>query len=212
MRIIIFSKKRLKAFFSRATTGFSRANISRFALLVLPAALTLSCTQKASEPVETPAAADATEQTSGDAELVTAAYINGLKEIELCDHAFKMITNQELKDAAEALINAHDVTNKELQEVASASGITLPQGLPENMRKDLFTNDDKSGPQFDRMFADRIVSDHKENIAVYEAGTKSTDPKVKDFFMKRLPELQGHLQMIDKAQATINDKDYSLSK
>src|SRR5436309_798021 len=48
-------------------------------------------------------------EADSDSGYIASAYMNGLEEIELCDHFFKNITNGSLKEAADAIIKAHDV-------------------------------------------------------------------------------------------------------
>ncbi|ETZ23031.1 DUF4142 domain-containing protein [Pedobacter sp. V48] len=53
-----------------------------------------------------------------------------------------------------------------------------------------------NGKQFDIAYAQMMVEDHKNAVALFEQGNLSSDPEVKAFAGKYLPILRNHLQQI----------------
>ena len=51
------------------------------------------------------------------------------------------------------------------------------------------------GPAFDREFARAMISDHRKDIAKFEAQARSGDPATRKLARETLPHLRHHLQM-----------------
>jgi putative membrane protein len=64
--------------------------------------------------------------------------------------------------------------------------------------------DHKTGADFDKAFAEDMVSDHKKAVAAFEkAANNSKDPDVKAFAAKTLPTLKMHLSMAEDLQQKV---------
>ena len=76
---------------------------------------------------------------------------------------------------------------------AQQMGVTRPSE-PNAKQKKMYDHlSSLSGPQFDRQFAQAMVSDHKEDIGKYQKEARSKGP-LADFAQQTIPTLQKHLQ------------------
>lgn len=58
--------------------------------------------------------------------------------------------------------------------------------------------------QFDAAYIQMMIADHKNAIALFELGSKSSDSDIKAFATKHLPTLQNHLQQIQSISVNSN--------
>jgi putative membrane protein len=69
-----------------------------------------------------------------------------------------------------------------------------PPSEPNAKQKKMYDHlSSMSGQQFDRQFAQEMVTDHKEDIGKFEKQAKSKGP-LADFAQQTIPTLQKHLQ------------------
>jgi putative membrane protein len=62
----------------------------------------------------------------------------------------------------------------------------------------------RSGPAFDKAYADDMVKDHEEVIAAFEKEASSGQkPDIKAFASKTLPTLQDHLKMAQDMKTAV---------
>jgi putative membrane protein len=89
----------------------------------------------------------------------------------------------------------HSKANDELKQLASSKGISLPEELSakDKALKDRLSK--LSGPQFDKVYMNNMVIDHKKDVAEFAKESKSgNDSDVKQFAAKTLPTLKDHLK------------------
>lgn len=61
-----------------------------------------------------------------------------------------------------------------------------------------------SGAQFDRAYLDQMAKDHQKTIKEFERqSTMGTDPQLKAFAAKVLPDLKEHLKMTQDAKRAL---------
>ena len=66
----------------------------------------------------------------------------------------------------------------------------------EKTQKSIADLAEQSGAEFDRKFADTMVSDHEKAVSLFESnGKDAKDADVKAYVDKTLPTLKHHLQM-----------------
>ena len=130
-----------------------------------------------------------------DKTFVTKAAQGGQAEVELGQLAVDKSQNEQVKEFGQRMVNDHSKANDQLKEIASQQGITLPTGLDakDQALKDRLSK--LSGAQFDRVYMQNMVQDHKADIAEFQKEAKSgKDQAVKQFAQQTLPTLQSHLQ------------------
>ena len=143
--------------------------------------------------------------SSADRQFVTKAAQGGMAEVELGQLATQKAQNSQVKEFGQKMVDDHTKANDQLKQVASQENITLPTGLD---AKDQALKDHLeklSGAQFDKVYMQHMVMDHKKDVAEFQKEANSgKDPQVKQFAQQTLPVLQQHLQMAQQdEQATM---------
>jgi putative membrane protein len=93
----------------------------------------------------------------------------------------------------------------ELKTLASSKGVQLPAEPTRKVRSALSDLQKKSGPDFDKEYADDIAVDaHEDAVKLFEKAAKDAeDADVKAFAAKTLPNLQQHLAKGKELQSLI---------
>lgn len=125
--------------------------------------------------------------------LVKAAEIN-LEEIALGKLAQEKSTNADVKALGKMMETAHTKGLEEVKALASKKGISIPTENTEDV-KDAWTklNDKTDQKDFNKAYADKMVSGHKDAIDLFEKHTDSKDADIKTLATSMLPELREHL-------------------
>jgi putative membrane protein len=114
-------------------------------------------------------------------------------EIQLGALAKTKAVNQRVRDFAAMISNDHMKINQELQKIATAKNITLPQALSDEARKDIDRLNRKDRTDFDRVYMRMMVADHRRDIDAFEKAAKECkDPALKSFITETLPILKKH--------------------
>lgn len=125
--------------------------------------------------------------------LVNAAEIN-LEEIQLGQLAQTRGTTSHVKDLGKMMETEHGKALADLQTLAAKKQITIPTTLTESgmdANKKLI---DTKGSDFDKEYADMMVSGHKDAISKFEkASTDAQDIDIRNWAAAMLPALRLHL-------------------
>ena len=126
--------------------------------------------------------------------LVNAAEIN-LEEIQLGQLAQQKGGTAEVKELGKMMEDAHTKSLNELKALAKSKMITIPTS-PTNNAQDAYKDlNEKSGNDFDKAYADLMVSEHKDAIEAFEdASEDSNDNDIKNWARASLPGLRTHLE------------------
>ncbi|MGF7078792.1 DUF4142 domain-containing protein [Mucilaginibacter sp. UYCu711] len=134
-----------------------------------------------------------------DAKFAVDAANGGMTEIELSKLALERATNAKVKEFANMMVMDHSKAGDELKGIATTKNITLPAEVNEDSKKaiaDLSAK--KAGADFDKAYVDKMVSDHKSTVDLFEDASKNVkDPDLKAFADKTLPTIKGHLGHIN---------------
>lgn len=136
---------------------------------------------------------DSKEQESDAQFLVNAAAIN-LEEIRLGKLAQQKGKAAHVKELGKMMEDAHSRSQSDLVTLAKSKGITIPTA-PTDSARDTFTRlNDKTGDDFDKAYANMVVSSHKQAVDTYEeASTDADDTDIKNWAKATLPDLMKHL-------------------
>jgi len=133
--------------------------------------------------------------STADRQFVTKAAQGGMAEVELGQLATQKAQSEQVKQFGQRMVDDHTKANDQLKQVASRENITLPTGLD---AKDQALKDHLeklSGAQFDKVYMQHMVTDHKKDIAAFQKeATSGQNEQVKQFAQQTLPTLQSHLQ------------------
>jgi putative membrane protein len=132
------------------------------------------------------------------ADFAVKAASGGMMEVTLGKMAEEKATMKNIKDFGAMMVKEHSKANEELKKLAAAKNITLPATVGEDMQKHIDDLAKKTGKDFDKDYVDLMVSDHKEDIDLFEGAIKnSKDSSFKAFAVKTLPTLHKHLGAVE---------------
>jgi putative membrane protein len=141
-----------------------------------------------------------------EADFSVEAANGNMIEIQLAALAKEKAVNPRVKNFAAMMLKDHLEMNNELQRIATVKNITLPQALSDNARKEIERLNKKEKGDFDRMYMNMMVADHRKDIDKFEKMAKNCkDTALKDFITETLPLLRKHndsARVIDKLFVT----------
>lgn len=125
--------------------------------------------------------------------LATAAELNR-EEILLGKLAQQKGATSEVKELGKMMEDAHTKSLTDLTALAKSKMITIPTASTNNAQEAYKTLNEKLGNDFDKAYADKMVSSHKDAIAAFEiASNDSYDAEIKNWATASLPGLRKHL-------------------
>lgn len=125
--------------------------------------------------------------------LVNIAEINR-EEISLGQLAQQSGRITHIKELGKMMEDAHTKSLADVTALAKSKNISLPDALTDNGKAAYKKLNDKSGNDFDKAYADMMVSEHKDAISLFEkASTESTDLEIRAWATASLPALRTHL-------------------
>ncbi len=134
--------------------------------------------------------------SAADKTFVRKAAQGGIAEVELGKLAADKGQSDDVKKFGQKMVDDHTKANDQLKTVAQQKNIALPT---EPSSKDKAFKDklsSLSGAQFDKMYMQHMVMDHKKDVAEFQKEANSgKDQDVKSFAQQTLPTLQEHLKM-----------------
>lgn len=139
-----------------------------------------------------------------DAKFAVDAANGGMTEVELSKLAAAKAINADVKAFANMMITDHGKANEELKGIAATKNITLPDSVNADSKSAIEDLSNKSGADFDKAYVDKMVSDHKSTVDMFESASKNLkDPDLKAFVDKTLPVIKGHLDHINRIQSNM---------
>jgi putative membrane protein len=116
-----------------------------------------------------------------------------LAEINMGKLAQQKGQSQDVKNFGQMLEQDHSQHLEKAKQAGQQIGVT-PPSEPNAKQKKMYDHlSSLSGPQFDRQFAQEMISDHKADISKFEKQAKSNGP-LADFARQTIPTLQKQLQ------------------
>lgn len=139
-----------------------------------------------------------------DKKFADAAAKGGMMEVMMGQLAATNAESATVKSLGEMMVKDHSKANDELKSWASTVGYTLPANLDADKQKKYDDLKAKKGAEFDRMYTDLMVSDHKKDIAEFKKeASEGSESSLKSFAGKTLPTLEHHLMESEKAKAAV---------
>ena len=206
------------SFFTARRLGQSLLAALAFALPALPAGAQTGSTASGAAGVTSSGsprvAGNAAVSSAGtmvardDIKMMADLAHGNLAEIETGKMALEKSKSEPVKKFAQQMIDDHTAAQKELQTLAQAKGVTLPDGTDIKHKTMATALKVMSGAGFDSQYMKRAgVSDHQETIELLQKVQKSAkDPELKAMAMaaKMIPTVQHHLEMAQQsAQAGV---------
>jgi putative membrane protein len=138
------------------------------------------------------------------ATFVSTAAQDGLAEVELGRMAAQKATDPAVKSFAQRMVADHSRMNTQLQQVAQSQNMTMPTSISPKEQAEMNRLSSLSGAAFDKAYMQRMVSDHKKDVADFENEANNGDnPQVKALAAQSLPTLQEHLKLAEETLAQL---------
>jgi len=127
-------------------------------------------------------------------DFVTKASASGAAEVELGKLALQKSQSADIRTFAEKMVTDHESTNAALQVLAQVRGLQLAQ--PDAKQQAVLTAlRAKSGAQFDAAYAEQMVTDHDQAVALFSAAGTLADEQLAAFARRILPMLVQHQEI-----------------
>jgi putative membrane protein len=149
---------------------------------------------------------------AADKTFVTKAAQGGLAEVQLGQLATQKGQSDDVKKFGQRMVDDHTKANDQLKSIAQQKGVQIPSDLDSKDKalKDKLSG--LSGAEFDRMYMQHMVQDHKKDVAEFQKeASNGKDPDVKNFASQTLPTLKEHLQMAQQSAPSTASKSKSKS-
>jgi putative membrane protein len=129
-----------------------------------------------------------------DAKFIREAAEGNNAEIGLAEVVVRKSADPQVKHYAQMLIRDHRQSNRELEQIATARGVTWPVPVKKSDARELERAENMNPRELDRLVINRWVKDHRSDIKEFESAAKrATDPQVKEFALSSIPTLRQHL-------------------
>lgn len=148
---------------------------------------------------------DVDEDKEKDSDYLVAAAEVDMKEIELGKLAQTKSTNADVKALAKMMVDAHTKSLADLKAAAAKKNITLPASLTEKGQEAYRELNDKSGHDFDKAYADKMVEGHEKLIEkMQKASEKAEESDVRLWAANTIPVLTAHLEHAKTTKAKVD--------
>ena len=141
-------------------------------------------------------------------EFVEKAGAGGLAEVEMGQLGVEKASNSQVKAFAKRLVTDHTKANEQLTAALKGKGLEVPSSRSA-MHKAMMDKfrEEKAGKDFDRDFIDHMVTDHKNDIELFEtaADDKKLDSALSNYAKVTLPVLREHLKEAQTIQSKLSN-------
>jgi putative membrane protein len=132
------------------------------------------------------------------ADFVTQATLAGKTEVLAARVALKNSQSSDVRTFAKRMIKDHTKANVKLASIATSKQLAVPAHVDAKHRAVVDSLRSQTGAAFDAAYAQQMVSDHQEAVALFTSEAAATaDPDLSAFAQKTLPTLQHHQKMAD---------------
>ncbi|MDB5886716.1 MAG: hypothetical protein JWR74_2887 [Polaromonas sp.] len=131
-----------------------------------------------------------------------------IAEIETGKMALEKSQSEPVKKFAQHMIDDHTKALEELQSLAQAKGVKLPDSTDMQHKTLAVALKAMTGSAFENQYMKRVgVNDHQRTIQLLQKAQKNAkDPELKAMAVKMLPTVQGHLKMAQQGVVAVGDK------
>jgi len=133
---------------------------------------------------------------SGDSSFARQACQASAAEIEIGKMAALNTRNKAIRKFAQVLSDDHASAEKELSTLFARKQMPPEAEFAEGFQHSVQRLAELKGGAFDAAFKQQVIEDHEKAISLFERqAEQGTDPDLKAFAERRLPQLQEHLAM-----------------
>jgi len=121
-----------------------------------------------------------------------------MMEVELGQLATERAASAQVKAFGQRMVTDHSKANQQLLQIAAAKGMAAPREMMPEHRQLREKLAKLSGAEFDRMYMQHMVQDHKKDVSGFEKeAQKGADPALRSFAQETLPTLREHLSLAE---------------
>ncbi|MFL5730889.1 MAG: DUF4142 domain-containing protein [Cytophagaceae bacterium] len=143
-----------------------------------------------------------------DEKFMLKAANGGLMEVQLGKWAHEHAASEDVKKFGHHMMEDHSKANEQLKELAMKKNVTLPDSVDNDTKDKIKKLSEKKGKDFDKSYASMMVSDHKDDVKLFEdASNNAKDPDLKSWAAATLPTLKMHLDMAQKTDSICKAMD-----
>lgn len=137
---------------------------------------------------------DTNDDMEKDSDFLVAAAEVDMKQIELGKLAQQKSANKDVQALGKMMVDQHMKASADTKALAAKKGVTLPAELTEKGQDAYKEFNDKTGHDFDKAYADKMVDGHEKMIKKMEkASEKAEDADIRMWAANMLPVLRTHL-------------------
>lgn len=143
------------------------------------------------------------QQSLADQSFVRKALEGGIAEVQLGQLAQQKSQSEDVKEFGRKMVEDHTQLGDQMKPIAQQLGVKEPKE-PSKKNKQLMTKlEALSGPQFDEMYIQAMVKDHKQDLKEFKDAAQTTqNANLKQVAQQGAGVISEHLQMIQQiAQA-----------
>jgi putative membrane protein len=134
--------------------------------------------------------------SAADKKFVVTLASAGLSEVQAAQLAQQKSQDQKVKDFAQDMITDHTANNKQLADLATQKGLTVPTAPDAKDQKELDKLQALDGKKFDRAYLKAQVHGHEKVLKLLQAeASDGADPDIKAFAQQTIPTVQKHLDL-----------------
>lgn len=185
----------------KKTSFFSKALLGAAVVTMSMGAVSCKDENKAEDPKEVAEEEneakfdDVNEEKEEDSDYLVAAAEVDMKEIELGKLAQQKSTNADVQALGKMMVEQHTKSLADLKASAAKKNISIPETLTDKGQDAYKDLNDKTGHDFDKAYADKMVDGHEKLIEKMEkASEKATDADIRMWAANMLPTLRTHLE------------------
>ena len=142
-----------------------------------------------------------------DSDFVTKAAQAGMAEVAAGRMAEKQGQSAATKAFGKRMVTDHTKAGDELKRAAEKSGAKMPTTMSDEQKQAGEKLAGLKGDAFDRAYAEQMVKDHEDAVALFQKeSTSGSDSDLKAFAGMTLPTLQDHLRMAKALPKGSNSK------
>ena len=151
-----------------------------------------------------------TDSKVSDTTFAKKAASGGMAEVKLGKLAQERGSSGAVKEFGKRMETDHSKAGEKLKEIASKNNIALPEKLEESDQATYDHLSKLSGAEFDRVYAQHMVTDHEEDIEEFKnEASMGKNADIKGFASSTLPTLQDHLRQAREMEKSVSAKESS---
>jgi putative membrane protein len=142
-----------------------------------------------------------------DESFLKDAAAGNMAEVAMGKVALDKSSNDDVKKFAQMMVDDHTKMESDVEAVAKATGVKLPDSPDKGAKKEVAKLQTLSGADFDKAYMAAMVKDHKKDLSDFKAEASSTqNGGVRDLATNGAKTIQTHLEAAQSVNGKLNGK------